>query len=175
MELQRRAGVATADVVENPFWDNLWGPGNIASGLAGIECATPGLTNTKALYEATLNCVGDNDWTTTQLLLDLFSGRQLFFQSQYGALDSFGTIARSDYHGAAFSLRQRLGGVTWDLNYTFSKSMDDTSGLQNAASFGTAFILNPLRQRDSYAVSDFDRRHIFNFNSVWELPVGRGR
>jgi hypothetical protein len=75
----------------------------------------------------------------------------------------------------AVSLRQRLGGLTWDLNYTFSKSMDDSSGLQNAGAYGTAFILNPLRQKDNYAVSDFDMRHILNFNSVWELPVGRGR
>ena len=86
---------------------------------------------------------------------------------------SFGTIAKSDYHGGAFSLRQRLGGLTWDLNYTFSKSMDDTSGLQT--NFGAAFILNPIRQSDNYAVSDFDMTHIVNFNSVWQLPFGRGR
>jgi hypothetical protein len=133
------------------------------------------VSNTQAVYETTLNCVGNNDWTTTQLLLDLFSDRQLFFQSQYGALDSFGTIAKSNYHGAAFSLRQRLAGFTWDLNYTLSKSLDDTSGLQNAAAFGGAFILNPLRQSDNYAPSDFDQRHIVNFNSVWEVPLGKGR
>jgi TonB dependent receptor. len=56
-----------------------------------------------------------------------------------------------------------------------SKSMDDASGLQTSGSFGGTFILNPLRQHDSWAVSDFDFRHIINFNSLWQLPFGRHR
>ena len=58
---------------------------------------------------------------------------------------------------------------------TLTKSIDDSSGLQTSGVFGSALILNPLRQRDNRAVSDFDVRHIVNFNSVWELPVGRGK
>lgn len=176
LEILRRAGTDPADVPNNPYWDNLWGAGTLGNGLlASFGCTTPGVSNTQAIYETSLNCVGNNDWTTTQLLLDLFSDRQLFYQSQYGALDSFGTIAKSNYHAGALSIRQRLGSLSWDLNYTYSKSLDDTSGLQNSGAFGGAFILNALRQSDNYAPSDFDMRHIVNFNSVWQLPVGRGR
>lgn len=175
LEIQRRAGAPTSAIANNPYWDNLWGPGVIADAYASIGCANEGLTNTQAVYEASRFCVGNNDWTTSQLLLDLFTGRQLFYQSQYGALDSFGTVAKSNYHGGALSVRQRLGGLSWDFNYTYAKSLDDTSGLQNAGAFGGAFILNALRQSDNYAPSDFDMRHIVNFNSVWQLPVGRGR
>jgi hypothetical protein len=53
--------------------------------------------------------------------------------------------------------------------------MDDASGLQTSGVYGSAFILNPLRQADNRSVSDFDMRHIINFNSVYELPFGRGR
>jgi hypothetical protein len=53
--------------------------------------------------------------------------------------------------------------------------LDDASGLQTSGAFGGAFILNPLRQADSYSVSDFDVRHIINANAVWEMPFGRGR
>ncbi|MGD9630499.1 MAG: carboxypeptidase regulatory-like domain-containing protein [Pyrinomonadaceae bacterium] len=176
LEILRRAGADPATVPNNPYWDNLWGAGSLGTGLlAAFGCTTPGVSNTQAVYETTLNCVGNNDWTTTQLLLDLFTDRQLFYQSQYGALDSFGTIAKSNYHAGALSLRQRLSTLSWDLNYTYSKSLDDTSGLQTAGAFGGAFILNPLRQSDNYAPSDFDMRHIVNFNAVWQLPVGRGR
>lgn len=176
LEILRRAGVDPEDVPNNPYWDNLWGAGSLANGMLGaIGCSSPNVSNTQAVYETTLNCVGNNDWTTTQLLLDLFSDRQLFYQSQYGALSSFGTIARSNYHAGALSLRQRLSTFSWDLNYTYSKSLDDTSGLQNSTAFGGAFVLNPLRQQDSYAPSDFDMRHIVNFNTVWQLPVGKGR
>lgn len=92
-----------------------------------------------------------------------------------GALSAYGTIAGSDYHAGTLSIRQRFKGLTWDLNYTFSKSIDDASGVQTSGVFGTAFIHNALRAEDNRAVSDFDVRHILNFNSVWELPVGRGK
>ena len=184
LEIIRRAryNPATGEVDSNPvgipnipFFDNLWGAGVLATTIANDGCAAPGLTSTQAVFQASILCVGNNDWTDMQSYLDIISGRRLFYQSQYAALDSFGTIANSDYHAAAFSLRQRMGDLTWDLNYTFSKSLDDTSGLQTAGAFGGAFILNPLRQRDNYGASDFDMRHILNFNSVWQLPVGRGK
>jgi hypothetical protein len=155
------------DIQNQPFFDNIYGPGTL-----GPIFGAPGFTNTEIAF---LLGSGSTDWTFVQDLLDRFSGKRLFYQSQYGALDSFGSIANSDYHAGAFSLRQRLSGLTWDLNYTYSHSMDDTSGLQTAGSFGSAFILNPLRQSDNYASSDFDMRHIVNFNSLWQIPIGRGR
>lgn len=166
-----------AGIANNPYWDNLFGgPGALSTRLFNAGCTDDAtLSNTQAVYQASVYCVGDNDWSTMQDVLDAVSGRRLFYQSQYGALDSFGTIANSDYHAAAFSLRQRLSGLSWDLNYTYAKSLDDTSGLQTAGAFGGAFILNPLRQRDNYGPSDFDMRHIINFNSLWELPVGKGK
>jgi len=65
--------------------------------------------------------------------------------------------------------------LTWDLNYTFSKSLDDASGLQTGGTFGSAFILNALRQEDARSVSDFDLTHVLNFNSVWDIPIGNGQ
>lgn len=119
------------------------------------------------------------DWTYVQLLLDDEStplGRNLFFHPQYAAFSAFSTVARSDYNGLSFSLRQRLGKtLSYDFNYTLSKSMDDASGLQTASSYGSAFILNPLRQQDSYAVSDFDVRHVINANFIFEVPFGKKR
>ena len=172
-----------------PFFDNLYARGRVASAVddyIGSDFAGAGLTNTQAAYAfmavtapgcAALGGCGEfaTDWTSLQDALDLFSGAQLFYNRQYGALSAYGTIASSDYHGASLSVRQRFKGVTWDLNYTFSKSLDDASGLQTSGVFGAAFILNPLRQRDNRSVSDFDVRHILNFNSIWELPFGKGK
>jgi len=151
-----------------------------------------GLTNSQAAYAImalppssggrTPDCASvggcfefGDDWTFLQDFLDAFTGRELFFQSQYGALSAFGTIASSDYHGGTISVRQRLRSLTWDFNYTFSKSIDDASGLQTSGVYGAAFITNALRQRDNRAVSDFDITHVMNFNSIWEIPFGRGR
>jgi hypothetical protein len=175
-------GVPVTQIQNVPFFENMYAPGAI-DGIFGLG----GLTNTQAAYWFMLpgdgpgcddfgGCFGaQTDWTFLQDILDQFSGTQLFFNRQYGALSAFGTIGSSDYHGASVSVRQRFKGLIWDMNYTFSKSLDDASGLQNSTVFDDAFILNPLRQRDNRAVSDFDVRHIFNFNSIWELPIGKGK
>ncbi len=174
LEIQRQAGVPLANIQTIPFFDNLWTPGSLSNGpnpLLPFTTAT-GLTNTQAIYQR-LPLSGD--WTEIQNRLDLRSGKRLFYQTQYGALSSFGTIGSSDYHGASLSIRQRLKGLMWDLNYTYSKSMDDASGLQTGGTFGSAFILNALQQQDARSVSDFDLTHVVNFNSVWEVPIGKGQ
>jgi hypothetical protein len=171
-----------------PFFDNLYAKGKVAAAAdnyLGTDFVGGGLSNTQAAYAAmavsapgcaSLGC-GElgTDWASLQDALDLFSGNPLFFNRQYGALSAYGTIASSNYQGASLSVRQRFKSLLWDLNYTFSKSFDDASGLQTSGVYGSAFILNPLRQRDNRAVSDFDIRHILNFNSVWDLPFGKGK
>ncbi len=181
LEQHRVNGTPISSIPSLPWFENMYAPGELDGIFFGA-----GLTNTQAAYgvmadnasgcAAVGGCFGfGDDWTFLQDTLDAFSSRQLFFQSQYGALSAFGTIASSDYHGATLSVRQRLRGLTWDFNYTFSKSIDDASGLQTSGVFGSAFITNALRQRDNRAASDFDIRHIINFNSIWEVPMGRGR
>ena len=117
------------------------------------------------------------DYTFVQSIIDdvgIFPN--LFFHPQYAAFSAFGTFAKSDYNGASFTLRQRLGTtLSYDINYTLSKSMDDASGLQTGGSFGSQFLLNPLRPQDNYAVSDFDTRHVVNANFLFEIPIGRGK
>jgi hypothetical protein len=188
LEQHRVAGTPIANIPNIPWFDNVYAPGEIDSIFFGL-----GLTNSQAAYAVMavgtesggrtpdcLSLVGGcfefgDDWTFLQDLLDAFSSRQIWFQSQYGALSAFGTIGSSDYHGATVSIRQRLRSLTWDFNYTFSKSIDDASGLQTSGVFGSAFITNALRQRDNRSVSDFDIKHIINFNSIWDIPIGRNR
>src|SRR5262249_1352195 len=120
-----------------------------------------------------------NDWTDTQALLDQvmtangFPTR--FMQSQYGALSAWSTIGNSSYNGLTVSLRQRLRSLTLDVNYTYSHSLDDASGLQTGTGYGAAFIVNPIHQSDWYGSSDFDIRHLINAAAIWELPFGKGR
>ena len=122
-----------------------------------------------------LNFYG-NDWTDTQDVIEAGLERNIFFHPQYGALSAFSSIASSNYHAGTLTIRERLGrSLTMDLNYTLSHSHDDASGLQTSGGYAEAFILNPLRQHDQFAESDFDIRQIINANAVWEIPFGRGR
>lgn len=101
----------------------------------------------------------------------------MFVHPQFATLDALSTVGKSDYHAATLTLRERFKEhLTFDLNYTFSKSMDNASGLQQDSLFDySSIILNPLNHQLSRSVSDFDVRHIFNANVVWQIPLGRGR
>jgi hypothetical protein len=185
LEAYRRNRTPISQIPNLPFFENLYSAGSLGSLLFGDST----ISNTRAAYgfmatDDTPGCPSapyfgcyqsGTDWTFLQDVLDGNTDRQLFYQKQYGALSAYGTIGSSNYHGAVFSIRQRHKGLSWDLNYTFSKSIDDASGLQTSGVYGSAFILNALRQSDNRAVSDFDIRHLINVNSVWELPVGKGR
>jgi hypothetical protein len=181
LEQFRRNNTPIDQIPQLPFFANFL-PSNIAQlmdeNYFGACCGvfpTYNLTQTQAVYAVALNFYG-NDWTDTQDVIEDGFGKNLFFHPQYGALSAFSSIAKSNYHAGTLSIRERLGrSLTMDLNYTLSHSFDDASGLQTSGAYGAAFILNPLRQRDSYSVSDFDVRHIINANAVWEMPFGRGR
>lgn len=161
-----------------PYFENMFpGLGAMLPSVFGLD---PEPNSTRAVYSLNNN-FSFGDWTFLQQLLDddLSGGgawNDLFFQPQYGAFEAFSTVGRSDYHGASLSIRQRFGNsVMFDLNYTFSKSFDDSSGLQSSRAYDTAFLLNPIRQKDSYAPSDFDARHVLNFNGLFQLPFGKGQ
>ncbi|MDQ3474036.1 MAG: carboxypeptidase-like regulatory domain-containing protein [Acidobacteriota bacterium] len=151
------------------------------------------LTPTQAAYAfiafPALGGAGITDYTFVQLLWDdspvcttcPFGGgpakfNNMFYQPQFAALSSFGTIARSNYNAAQFSLRQRFGNdLSFDFNYTFSHSLDNASGLQASTAYASAFIVNALEPDQNYATSDFDATHIINANWVVGLPFGRGK
>jgi hypothetical protein len=117
------------------------------------------------------------DWTYLQLTIDdagIYPNA--FFQPQYAALAAWSTVAYSDYHAATLTVRERFrDSLSFDINYTFSKSIDNASGLQTSTSYGAGFIENAIRPDDNKAVSDFDLTHIVNGNLSWKLPIGKGR
>jgi len=142
----------------------------------GGDALPTGLTPTQTIFYVMRNWYG-NDWTYIQDDIDQSTGKAYFFQPQYGALTAWSTVAKSNYHALALSMRQRFkNNLMWDFNYTWSHALDDASGLQSEGLYSTgSFIVSPLRQRDSYASSDFDMRHIINVNTIYALPFGRGQ
>lgn len=101
--------------------------------------------------------------------------------STYG----WSSIGSSSYHALQVNLRKQVShGIQFDMNYTYSKSIDITSaasrvgfsvyGYQNIGLVGTR-LANAFSPNLARAVSDFDATHQFNLNWVAELPVGKGR
>ncbi len=117
------------------------------------------------------------DWTFFQLLLDDDAiVPNAFFHPQYAALSVFSTMAQSDYDAYTFTVRERFRDtLTFDLNYTWSKSFDWASGgAGDSDTDSFAAILNSIRPDATRSVSNFDHSHILNSHWLWNVPVGRG-
>lgn len=169
---RRAANTPYQNVTPIAYFENLF------PGLGANFWGDPSLSATQSVFLLVARDQYDIlDWTYVQALIDDYGlYPNMFFHPQYAAFSAYGTFAKSDYHGATFTLRQRLGQILrYDINYTFSKSTDDVSGLQTDGSYGGQFLLNPLRQQDNHALSDFDATHVVNANFLFDLPVGRGR
>jgi hypothetical protein len=72
------------------------------------------------------------------------------------------------------SSKQRL---RFDVNYTWSHSIDNTSLVANsiAAGSGVGFVCDATRPRECRANSDFDTTHVLNSDFIVDLPFGRKR
>ena len=81
----------------------------------------------------------------------------------------------SNYHSLQFSLEKRAShGVTFLLNYTYSKSLDDLPFGEGVSGFDTGYSALPLgdpnRHVYDYGPSGFDHRHVFVASYVWQTP-----
>ena len=79
------------------------------------------------------------------------------------------STAQSTYNSLQASLTKRVSkGLEFLASYTYAKSIDNSSGLDN---FDTTFVLgNQLDNRANRGVSDFDRTHRFVLSYLWDLP-----
>jgi len=96
---------------------------------------------------------------------------------------AWSSIGNSNYNALQVTLRKQLGGsVQFDLNYTYSKSIDITSSASrlswasccNVGAPGTRLV-NAFDPNARRGVSDFDLTHQINANWIVELPFGAGR
>ena len=103
---------------------------------------------------------------------------QQFNQMTY--IDSGGD---SYYHSFQAVLRKRFSnGLTVNASYALAKSIDNQSVDPVASSAGGGLSTTNSRTpadisnwRNERAVSDFDRRHVFNSAWLYELPFGKGK
>ncbi|HLZ39554.1 MAG TPA: TonB-dependent receptor [Candidatus Sulfotelmatobacter sp.] len=192
------AGTDINSLAPIPYWENLFpaAAGQLGFGPPGSDanlgCA-PGdsssatnYTATQAVYDMNSCFVGNE--TTSLFFLDLPDyclpscstlGPYAYFDSQYSSLYAWRSIGNAAYNGLQLMLRHKGHGLDFDLNYTYSKSIDVGSNAERINEFqGFGFasqIINSWSPGQLRAVSDYDTTHQLNSNFVWEVPVGRGK
>jgi hypothetical protein len=142
-------------------------------------CAT-GTNDSLALYNLDYNGVPDPN--SNQVYFPS-GGQYSYYAPQFSSLYAWRSIAWSNYNALQATLRHRMShGLQFDLNYTFSKSMDISSDAERVgpASNGSLLglnnnIINAWNPNAQKGVSSFDATHQLNANWIWELPVGRGK
>ena len=134
-------------------------------------------TATQSIYSyVSRDGYNNPDWTTIQWWLD-YSGIYIpmFLHPQYAGLYAWSTIAHSDYHAGTISIRERFKNtLNLDFNYTFSKSIDNASGLQREDVWSDNMIINALRPNDNKALSNFDMTHVINAKCSGSFPWAAG-
>ncbi|HLL71382.1 MAG TPA: carboxypeptidase-like regulatory domain-containing protein [Pyrinomonadaceae bacterium] len=152
-----RAGTTTANIPAQSWFQNNV-PGGTARAVAGNEA----------------NFINGNVSNVFQTidLARLANGLTPFNNLQTQTAFVRTSIGRSNYHALALILRKRFArDLSVDFNYTFSKSLDQTSATQNS----TNAMQNAFAPDFDYGPSDFDRTHNFNGYFLYDLPAGRGR
>lgn len=97
--------------------------------------------------------------------------------SQFSEFTYYTNKGISNYHGLLATLHKNMkDGLSFDLNYTWSHSIDNVSVIANAPAIGGyGFVCDVVRPHECRGNSDFDVKHYLNGNFLWELPVGRGQ
>ena len=103
-----------------------------------------------------------------------------FYSPQYSSLYGWTSNGNSAYNAGQFSIRRRMtDGLQFDLNYTYSKSIDVGSNAERINHFqGSGFasqVINSWFPKQLRGPSDFDTTHQINSNWVYQLPIGRGK
>jgi Carboxypeptidase regulatory-like domain len=97
--------------------------------------------------------------------------------AQNGAAGFIGNYSASSYNALIIRVNHRVShNLTMELNYTYSHSIDNDSGVQNnLIDFATAEICDLRNLRVCRGSSDFDHRHILVSNFEYGLPFGQGK
>ncbi len=81
-----------------------------------------------------------------------------------GDLNYLGNSAGNNYNALQAKLTRRLSqGLQFSAHYTWSRAMNYNDDY---------FAINPYT---GYGPDDYNRRHVFVLNALYELPIGRGR
>ena len=99
-------------------------------------------------------------------------GARLAYQGFSAGSEICDTLYNANYNGLLTSLTKRLShGLQFLLSYTFSKTLDQTSGSGGAAFYETALVTNDqFNSRQAYGPSDYDRRQRGVLSLVYRTP-----
>ena len=174
---QLRSGVSPNNIAPQPWFENV-----LTSGYGVSQGAT---SNTAyAASVAPYAARGDfADWVYSLAATQSGPGLQFLLPPNVGMDAQFSedTVYTnkgfSSYNGLLVTMHKNTSyGLTFDMNYTWSHSIDNVSINANTVAFGGyGFICDVVRPRTCRGNSDFDANNYVNGYVIYDLPYGHGR
>ncbi|MGI9075030.1 MAG: carboxypeptidase regulatory-like domain-containing protein [Bryobacteraceae bacterium] len=104
------------------------------------------------------------------------NGQDLRPYPQFQTINGSRYNAIANYNSLQLSLTKRFtAGLQFDVNYTFSKMLDDQDSSGYGAGAGSQPYQDAYDPSLNYGPSNFDVRHMFKGDVVYQLPFGKGR
>jgi hypothetical protein len=95
----------------------------------------------------------------------IVNGTRFPYPNTIGTNAVYENMGNANYNSLQTSLKRTTGRLTFLASYTYGKSMDWTSSIQEQ--------VNPFDFRKEYAISAFDLKHNFVFSYNYELPLDK--
>ncbi|WP_158615549.1 carboxypeptidase-like regulatory domain-containing protein [Acidipila sp. EB88] len=167
IEREVRAGKSPASLPAEPWFEHQLGPnykGNLPNNTSAAASSNPNLVQ-----------IGDFGDFIQALSPNLQPN--VGMSAQFGENTIFTNKGFSSYGGLLVTLQKNLShGVQFDVNYTWSHSIDNTSEVANdGAASGYGFVCDAVHPRECRGNSDFDTTHYITSDFTYALPFGRGR
>lgn len=188
-------GVSIASMPKIPFFENMW-PAAAGNGFSATQVWAKDYYENNAQgdfsdvlndFDNAGNChVGSTVFSASGGVNEGACGAQgpwMMFNPQFSALAAWSSIGKGDYHAMQWTLRKSFSsGLQFDLNYTWSKSIDLGSARESDAGTGNSnfagnndFVQNAWNPSQMRGVSAYDTTHQINGFVVYQLPIGRGK
>jgi hypothetical protein len=167
IEREVRAGQDPGNLPAEPWFENQL-PGTYKGKLPN---------NTSAAASSNPNLVEVGDFADFIQALSPNLQPNVGMSAQFGNNTIFTNKGFSSYNGLLVTLQKNLNhGLQFDINYTFSHSIDNTSEVANdGAASGYGFICDAVHPRECRGNSDFDTTHYITSDFTYNLPFGHGR
>jgi len=156
-----------------PWFEDIVSPGLGASlGYAN---------NTQFLASTGLNILFHRgDFADTMQGISSLIPANVGMAAQYSENSFHTNLGFSSYNGLLLTLQKNAShGLQYDLNYTFSHSIDNISFFANSQGDtgigGGGLICDIIRPRECRANSDYDVRQYLTGDATYELPFGKGK
>lgn len=193
LQAQLQQGVRTTKLTPQPWFENQmnsaiannfgqFGITNCTE-LAVADFGVPLPSCTSLAGGVTRNSSANGDVSTLMVVLAQGLGAlnpNVGLYAQTGADGYIGNFASSSYNGMLVSLHKRFSqNLQFDFHYTYSHSIDNVSDIQNTTNQftfnGENLVCSLVNLRLCRGDSNFDARHFFSANYVYNLPVGKGQ